>query len=391
MQATSTIIKERYTMESTDHKYKICTKCIMDTSDVDISFDKDGICSHCHRYIELFSSRIYSGTEATRMLEKVTSAIRKSGKGKEYDCIIGVSGGVDSSYVAYLVKELGLKPLAIHFDNGWNSELAVSNIEKVLKKLDIDLFTYVIDWEEFRDLQLSFLKASTPDGEIPTDHAINALLFNEASKRGIKYILNGMNFATESAAVPSWAYGHSDWKYINGVHEIFGKIKLKGYPHYSLLQLFYYTFIKRIKVVSILNYIDYNKDQVMDMLQNEFGWVYYGGKHYESVYTRFYQSYFLPQKFNIDKRRVHLSDLIHADQLSRREALSLMAKPVADPEVMKQDRQFAIKKLEMTEKEFQQVMDAPVKSFRDYPNNYNAVVKLKLLVNWLRRKNIYSK
>lgn len=371
--------------------YQICNRCIMDTSDPDIIFNDDGVCNHCNRYETLLTTRVFMGTEGEIMLRRITEEIKKAGKGNEYDCIIGVSGGVDSSYVAYLVKHLGIRPLAIHFDNGWNSELAVSNIEKVLKKLNIDLYTHVIDWEDFRELQIAFLKASVPDGEIPTDHAINALLFNEASRRGIKYVINGMNFTTESLAVPAWAYGHSDWKYIRNVNRIFGKTKLKGYPHYSLLKLFYFTFIKRIKVVSILNYIDYNKESVMNLLQNELGWVNYGGKHYESVYTRFFQSYILPKKFNIDKRRGHLSDLIHAKQLSREESLAEMQKPIANPVMMNQDREFVIKKLEMTDFDFQEIMDFPQKTFRDYPNNYKTIAKIKKLVNWLRNKHIYSK
>ncbi|HPH99331.1 MAG TPA: N-acetyl sugar amidotransferase [Chitinophagaceae bacterium] len=241
------------------NKPKICTRCIMDSSDPDISFDEKGICNHCHRYDGLINTRVFHGDVAKAQLEKVTEQIKKRAKGKEYDCLIGVSGGVDSTYVAYLVKQLGLRALAVHFDNGWNSELAVSNIEKTLKKLSIDLYTYVIDWEEFKSLQISFLKASTPDGEVPTDHAINALLFQIAAKHNIKYIISGMNFATESMSVPAWAYGHSDWKYIKGVHKKFSAIKLKQYPHFSLLKLFYFTFIKRIQVLAILNYIEYNK------------------------------------------------------------------------------------------------------------------------------------
>lgn len=378
-------------INSKKRPYQICNRCIMDTTDPDIVFDYDGVCNHCHRYESMLENRLYRGSEGEIMLKKITQAIKASGKGKEYDCIIGVSGGVDSTYVAYLVKQLGIRPLAIHFDNGWNSELAVSNIEKVLKKLDIDLFTYVIDWEEFRELQIAFLKASVPDGEIPTDHAINALLFNEASKRGIKYIINGMNFATESISVPAWAYGHSDWKYIRNVNRIFGKTKLKEYPHYSLLKLFYFTFYKRIKVVSILNYIEYKKDTVMDILKNELDWVYYGGKHYESIYTRFFQSFILPIKFNIDKRRGHLSDLIHSKQLSRVASLSEIQNPIADSNIMKQDKEFVIKKLELTNTEFQEIMDLPLKTFQCYPNNFNKIVIVKKTVNWLRSRNFYSK
>lgn len=374
-----------------NNKYSICTRCIMDTSDPEIVFDDKGVCNHCHRYEEELPKRVFQGKVAEVKLSQMVQNIKQTGKGKEYDCIIGVSGGVDSTYVAYLTKELGLRALAVHFDNGWNSELAVSNIEKVLDKLDIDLHTYVIDWEEFKDLQLSFLKASTPDGEIPTDHAINALLFREASKRGIKYIINGMNFATESMAVRMWAYGHSDWKYIKAIHKLFGTSSLNNYPHYTFLNLFYWTFFKRIKVVSILNYIDFKKDEVMKIIQDELDWVYYGGKHYESVYTRFYQGYILPTKFNIDKRKGHLSDLIRSGQITREDAKVELEKVAYDPEMKRIDEPFVLKKLDFDEAGFQMIMNEKPKTFLDYPNNSENVNKLKKIVNTLRNIGLYSK
>lgn len=365
----------------------------MDTSDPEIVFETDGSCNHCDRYDSLVDSRVFRGQEAKEKLAEAVSRIKKSGKNKEYDCIIGVSGGVDSTYVAYLVKEMGLKPLAIHFDNGWNSELAVSNIEKTLDKLEIDLFTYVIDWDIFSDLQKAFLKASTPDGEIPTDHAINALLFREANKRGIKHVISGMNFATESMSVRMWSYGHSDWSYIKDIYKKFGSgLSLKRYPHFSFLNLFYWTFIKRIKVVSILNYLEYNKDKAMQLLKDELDWVYYGGKHYESVYTRLYQGYILPEKFNIDKRRGHLSDLIRAEQINREEALEEMKKESYPSEEMLQgDKEFMYKKFDFSEADFSNIMKLPKKNFLSYKNRAQYVDKLKLIVNFLRRKGYYSK
>lgn len=369
--------------------YQQCSRCVMDTSDPEISFDEQCVCNHCRRYDAQLSTRVYQGEEASTKLNALVETIKNAGKGKEYDCIIGVSGGVDSTYVAYLTKELGFRPLAVHFDNGWNSELAVSNIEKTLKTVGIDLFTYVIDWSMFKELQIAFLLASTPDGEIPTDHAINALLWQEANRRGIKYIINGMNFATESASVPSWAYGHSDWKYIRSVNKIFGKNKrLKGYPHFSLWDLFYYSAIKGIRVVSILNYINYNKKEVMDVLQNKLGWVYYGGKHYESIYTRFYQAYLLPEKFGIDKRICHLSDLINAKQLSREEAKEQLKTKDYSVKMLNEDLEYVIKKFELTPEKFEAIMKAPIKSFKDYPNNYFLVSRIKNTLNKLRKKNL---
>jgi hypothetical protein len=267
--------------------------------------------------------------------------------------------------------------------------LAVSNIEKTLKILGIDLYTYVIDWEMFRELQIAFLKASTPDGEIPTDHAINGLLWNEANKRNIKYIINGMNFATEAAAVTSWAYGHSDWKYIKGINKLFGiNKKLVNYPHFSLFDLFNFTVIKGIRVVSILNYIDFNKSEAMDLLQNKLNWTYYGGKHYESVYTRFYQAFYLPEKFNIDKRKCHLSDLINAKQINRDEALNELKQKDYKEEMFKDDLAFVLKKLDFTQEEFDAIKNLPVKSYKDYPNNHDLVMRIKTNLNKLRKLNI---
>ena len=368
---------------------KVCSKCIMDNSDPDIKFDSQGICNHCERYDSLVSSRVFDGDIGKIELDILIKKIKSDGKNKDYDCLIGVSGGVDSTYVAYLLKKHGLRPLAVHFDNGWNSELAVSNIEKTLSKLDIDLYTYVIDWPMFKDLQLSFLKASTPDGEIPTDHAIDSFLWNEASKRGIKYIISGMNFKSEAMSVPSWAYGHSDWKYIKSIQKKYGSKKLKNYPHYTFFDLFKFNILKGIRIVSILNYVDYNKEQVMKFLQDELGWIYYGGKHYESIYTRFYQSYILPEKFNIDKRRGHLSDLINSNQLSRASALIEIEKETYDKELMTRDLNYVKKKLGFSDEKFNQIMNSPIKSFKDYPNNYSTVQFLRKTVNILRSVGLY--
>lgn len=373
-------------------EYQACRRCIMDTkADKSIQFDSEGICNHCQRYDQLVESRVIKGDAGRKVLDELVERIKKTGKGNDYDCLVGVSGGVDSTYVAYLVKKIGLRPLAIHFDNGWNSELAVQNIEKTLKKLDIDLITYVIDWDEFKDLQLSFLRASVPDGEIPTDHAIFALLWREAVKHGIKYIISGMNFTTESISVPDWSYGHSDWRYIKNVHKKYGAVRLKTYPHYNFIYLFYVNFIRRVRTVSILNYIDYNKEAVMRLLQDELGWVYYGGKHYESVYTRFYQGYILPTKFGVDKRYGHLSDLINAGQLSREQALLELAKPAYEEGMLKQDKAYVIKKLSLSGDQFNEIMNAPIKSFRDYKNSYGFVQALRNLVNLLRKFGLYPR
>ena len=380
-------------LEPSEQRVVSCTRCIMNNKvNKEIEFDSQGLCHHCKRYDELVEKRMVHVNERTQALKDLVAKIKKAGVGQDYDCIVGVSGGVDSTYVAWLTKELGLRPLAIHLDNGWNSELAVSNIEKVLNGLKIDLFTRVLDWEEFKDLQIAFVKSSTPDGEIPTDHAIFATLWKEAAKKNIRYIISGMNFATESISVPNWSYGHSDWRYVKYIQSKFGSKKLKSYPHFSFFDLLWINLIKRVRTVSILNYVDFDKELAMDMLQKDLGWVYYGGKHYESIYTRFWQGYVLPRKFEIDKRYGHLSDLINSGQLTRDKALELASTPVY-PSVglEEEDRQFVLKKLGFSEEQFQSYMDSPPRNFREFPNNSGIVVWLKVIVNWMRSKKLYPK
>lgn len=372
--------------------YQACPRCIMDTvADRNIVFDEAGICHHCLRYDAMLSTRVIGGQAGRAVLDDLVQKMKAAGRGRDYDCIIGVSGGVDSTYVAWLVKQHGLRPLAVHLDNGWNSELAVKNIERVLNKLGIDLYTYVIDWEEFRDLQISFLKASTPDGEIPSDHAIFALLWREAVKRGIKFIVSGMNFTTESIYVPDWAYGHSDWRYVKDVHRRFGSTRLRTYPHFSLPYLMYANLVRRVRTVSILNYIDYDKNEAMRVLTEELGWQYYGGKHHESIYTRFYQGYVLPKKFGIDKRYGHLSDLINAGQLTREQALEEMKQPPYPEAQQLDDLAYVTKKLGLRGAAFDAIMAQPVKSFRDYRNSFAIVNLLKSIANGLRGRGLYPR
>ena len=373
--------------------FQECTRCIMNSeADVCITFNDAGVCHHCLRYEKTYHDRMVADNVQEKELDRLITKIKKSGRGRDYDCIIGVSGGVDSTYVAYLTKKLGLRPLAVHLDNGWNSELAIVNIEKTLTSLGVDLYTHVLDWEEFRELQVCFLKASVPDGEIVSDHAITALLWTEAAKRGIKYIISGMNYATESMSVPNWAYGHSDWKYIKGVYKKFGSGgKLTSYPHYSLARLMYINAVKGVRSVSILNYINYVKDDAMELIKNELKWQDYGGKHHESIYTRFYQGYYLPKKFNIDKRYAHFSDLISNGQLSRSEAIEEIRKPTYSDVEKMQDIEYVKKKLLLSDTEFERLLVDDHKTFRDYPNNYRLVQLLKRIVNILRARSLYSK
>lgn len=362
----------------------------MDTTDPDIVFDENGVCNHCLNYKENIEIRTVSSKQNEGILNLINE-IKKAGRGKEYDCIIGVSGGADSTYVACKCKEFGLNPLAVHFDNGWDSELAIKNIEKVLKNLNIDLFTYVIDWEEFKELQLSFLRASTPDSEIPTDHAIYALLMRLARKKNIKYVISGMNYRTESIMPMAWSYGHSDWRYIKNIQRKFGTRKLKSFPHYSMPDLFYVTFIKNIRFISLLNYIEYDKEEVISMLEKDLGWKNYGGKHHESIYTRFFQSYILPVKFNIDKRKAHSSNLINSGQLSKSKAFEELSNNDYQTNFLKEDKIYVVKKLDLTETEFDQIMNLPIKSFHDYPNSYFLIKNLKKLINFSRKHGLLPK
>jgi len=373
--------------------YRICTRCIMDTTDPDIQFDEDGVCSNCRRFEEQLRVRLVAPDDRERVLSQLVDKIRKEGSGKDYDCLLGVSGGTDSTYLALMAKRLGLRPLAVHFDNGWNSEQAVGNIERTLKKLGIDLFTHVVDWEEYRDLQLSFLRASTPDAEIPTDHGIISLLYSVAAKHRIRYILDGTNFAAEGLGPQTaWAYGHLDWRYIRGIHRRFGSAPLKTYPHMGLPKLASHIFLRRIAFVSLLNYMAFRKEDAVAQLEGELAWENYGGKHCESIYTRFFQSYILPRKFHIDKRRCHLSSLlVSSGEISREEALNQVRKPPFPPETLREDREYVVKKLCIDEEEFERIMALPIRSFHDYKNSYAFYLAKNRFLAWTRRSGLSHK
>jgi N-acetyl sugar amidotransferase len=352
--------------------YQVCEKCVMDTSDPDIKFNSEGICNHCIEYDHLHKNYFpVSSEDKAKKLELTVRKIKEHGKGREYDCIIGLSGGIDSTYVAYMVKKLGLRPLAVHLDNGWNSELAVKNIENIVKKLDMDLYTYVIDWEEFRDMQVSYLKASVIDTEVLTDHAVRAILYRLANKHGLKYILNGKNYVSEAILPISWISDKNDLKNIISIQKRFGNKKIKTFPQLGLLRLNYFKHIKGINYIPFLNYIDYVKSDAQKILQNELEWRDYGGKHRESIFTKFFQAYILPVKFNIDKRKAHLSTLICSEQITREEALAELAKPLYQPLELQDEKDYIIKKLQLTHEQFEEIMQRKPKAFTDYPSYHN--------------------
>lgn len=374
----------------------ICKRCVMDTTAKNISFDEKGFCNYCSSYIKE-ESRVLKDESS---LKYIVSKIKAEGKNKKYDCVIGVSGGVDSTYVAYYVKKLGLNPLAIHLDNGWDSELAVANIEKTLKKLDIDLYTHVINWNEFKDLQLSFLKASIPGMEIPSDHAIFAILNKIALKNKVRYIINGSNFKMEHIMDPDWSefIGQMDWLLIKNIHKQYGKTKLKTFPRMTRVDLYYTRFIKKHRVINILDYIAFSKEKAMKVIQDELGWEYYGGKHYESIYTRFTQAYIQPLKFNIDKRKAHFSNVICMGEMTREDALlRLKEDPYPSEEIKNDDLEYFKKKMNFSDEEFENMMTSPVKSYKDYKGYFNHPIYSRLqesalkLHFKLKEKGFYGK
>ena len=360
---------------------KVCKRCVMDTSDPEIEFDINGICNHCRTADILLKETPYSLDKKLKENEfkELISKIKENGRGKKYDCVIGLSGGVDSSYVAYVLKEAGLNPLAIHLDNGWNSELSVMNIESICRILNIELFTKVLNWEEFKDIQYAFLKSSTPDSEIPTDHAIFVTLFDVANKFDLKYILTGINISTESIMPKTWSYGHWDWKYIKSIHKRFGKLKIIDFPHIGILKLIYNLKIKRKKWVNILNYLEFNKEEAKTIIQSKLNWRDYGGKHHESLYTKFFQTYILPKKFGIDKRKAHLSSLICSNQITRDEALFELNKPIISESEAIAEKEYLEKKFNISSEEFDSIMNTKPKTFHDYPNSFKFITKVQTI------------
>jgi len=360
----------------------------MDTSDPDISFDENGVCNHCEKAIRRMRNSIFglpSDAKAQKRAELVKQ-IKRAGAGKPYDCLIGLSGGVDSSYLALSVKELGLRPLAIHLDNGWDSETSIQNIEKICTSLSIDLETRVLDWEEFKALQLAFLRASTPDSEIPSDHAIVAAMYDTAYAKGIAYILVGYNLSSESILPKAWSQGHFDWRYIQNVYHQYGPGgRLRRFPNLGKVKRLYYEALRGIRFVSFLEYFDYNKEKAKTIVAERLGWKDYGRKHGESNYTRIYQEYILPRKFGFDKRRAHYSSLIAAGQLTRDAALSLLAEPLyARPQESEQDIAYLMNKLDITRKDFDAIMASPPRSIRDF-KNYDDWAALQIVLKAYRK------
>lgn len=340
--------------------YQQCTITVMDTiADPTITFDENGVCNYYHQYLELERTKVLKGEAGAAKVNEIVQKIKSEGKGKAYDCVTGVSGGVDSTYMTLQARKLGLRPLVVHFDNGWNSEMAVNNIENIISKLGFDLYTLVVDWDEFKDLQRSYIKANVVDIEALTDHAIYGTLFRLANENNVKYVLSGSNIVTEGILPKHWIFNKADGMNIKDIHRNYGTIPLKTYPFFSTKRKRYYFDVKKIQAVSLLDNMHYVKAEVKKTIIEELDWRDYGGKHYESVFTRFYQGYILPVKFGIDKRKAHLSTLIASGQITREQAMEELKQPIYNPEQLKTDREFCLKKLGFTENEFDVYLNAP--------------------------------
>ncbi|SRR5579883_15375 len=368
--------------------YNMCKLCIMDTTDPEILFNEKNICNYCVELEALYKkNQVKTQSQIDAELQATAELIRKRAGNAKYNCILGLSGGVDSSFTADLiVDKMKLKPLIVHFDNGWNSPIAVENIKKIISKLKLDMLTYVIDWDEFKDLQKAFMRSSVLDIEMLTDNAIYGALIKIAKKHKIKCVVSGENFATESGLPKAWRWEKLDARNIRAIHRQYGKLNLKSFPIYGPWKFILDRSFSGIYYFYPLNIIQYNKTEAINLIKNQYHWNYYGGKHYESIYTKFYQAYILPNKFNVDKRRAHLSCLIRNKEISRDEALSEIAKPLYNSLELQQELQYILKKLDFSEQEFNEIMIAKPRKHIDYPSDINMLNAIKKVARLLKLK-----
>lgn len=352
----------------TTRRYQVCTRCVMDTTDSKIVFDAAGVCDHCHTFDRQVLPNWHTDERGERELRELVQQIKASGQDKDFDCIIGMSGGIDSSYLTYIATEFGLRPLVFHVDAGWNSQEAVNNIERLIDKLGLDLYTEVIDWEEMRDLQLAFFKSGVPHIDTPQDHAFFATMYKFAEQHDIKTILTGANYSTECIRNPiEWMYYQSDSIQLKDIHRRFGTRPLVNFPTTSILRhKIWLPYVKGIQVVRPLNYVPYDKAGAMKLLVDRFGWQPYPQKHFESRFTRFYEGYWLPKKFGFDTRKVQFSSLIVTGQMTRDEALEKLKTPPLDDATVRQEFEYVANKLGISTAELQSYLDAPNKTYRDY-------------------------
>lgn len=351
--------------------YRICSNCVMDTSDSQIVFDEHGVCDHCNGFKRDVLPNWHPDEQGKAMFRTMVDKIKRDGEGKPFDSIIGMSGGLDSSYLLHLaVSEFGLRPLVFHVDGGWNTDIAVNNIQMLVDKLGLDLYTEVINWEEMRDFQLAFFKSGVPHLDIPQDHAFVATLYHFANKHGIKYILNGGNYATECVRNPlEWLYYGTDMAQIRDIHRRFGTRELRTYPFSSVLfHKVYLRYIRGVQVVKPLNWLPYTKDIAIKTLSEKYGWRPYPQKHFESRFTKFFEGYWLPTRFGYDTRRVQFSSLILTGQMTREEALAKLAQPAYDPNTINEEFAYIATKLGISVEELRSYHAMPLKTYKDYRN-----------------------
>lgn len=380
----------------TDRSLQMCTRCVMDTTDPAIVFDASGVCNHCLEFENVTRRNWFPNDEGTRRWQAIAAQVRLDGDGKEYDCILGLSGGVDSSYLALKVREWGLRPLVVHVDAGWNSELAVANIEKIVKHCGFDLHTHVVDWEEMRDLHLAYLRAGVANQDVPQDHAFFANLYHFATSNGIRTVLSGGNIATESIFPKAWHGAAMDAINLKAIHKRYGERPLKNYRTVSFFDYYiWYPFVKKMRAVRPLNYMPFNKESAIDELERACGWRSYGRKHGESLFTKLFQNYYLPVKFGYDKRKPHLSSLIVSGQMTREEALSKLAEPLYERDELEIDIAYFCKKLRISRAQFDEFVSAPAHHHSEFPTwdgRYRRLKQAQRVIERVsgRRVNVYS-
>lgn len=367
----------------------LCRRCILDSRSPGITLDDEGICNNCRAFDELLDEYPLDPDRDRGQLESILAKIRAAGQGKPYDCVIGTSGGTDSTYSIVKAKEAGLRPLAVHFDNGWNSAAAVQNIQGTLERLEVPLWTYVVDWQEFRDIQLAFLRAGVPSVEVPTDIGIRSALYRAAVDVGVKWVISGNCFRAEGIVPHAW--GVKDGKQLSFLKRHFGSGgRLKSFPNLPLGMHFYYAAVRRIRIFRILNYFDYSKETAKEELKHELGWIDYGGHHHESIYTRFFQSYIAREKFHMDRRPVTLSAAVRLGRLSRSEALVRAQEDDYTRFMLKDDLKYVAKKLEVGVDELKRIIEQPAASIFDFPGDYRLVRSLQGVLKVARRAGLLT-